>query len=309
MVLVARDGGNPLARRDRGQMTFEQAAGKVYELSLPTWKSERHGRLWLRSLELHAFPHFGDRPISKLGSQDVLGALSPIWSTKPSTAKRIRQRIQSVFDWAKGAGYFEGENPVFALRMALPKSEYRVRHHPAMDWREVPELMAQLAMREGTSALCLRFIILTALRSSEARGIRWCEIDGDVLTVPADRMKSKRPHRVPLAGPTIEILRESSGLHDELVFPNQSGRPLSVMAFKSLFQRMGLNHVTTHGFRSTFRDWCSESACAPRELAEAALSHQFGTAIERAYARSDLFQRRSDLMSKWSEYATSVGNA
>ena len=309
---IAREGGDPDTERKRESLTFLAAASKVHAKLLPTWKNAKHAETWLSSIETHAGPVFGDRPIHTVGTADVLKALEPIWTTTPETAKRLRQRFATVFDWAKGAGHYPHENPVNGISRALPAQKVSQAHHDALPWRDVTEFMAALKEREGISARCLEFIILTAARSGEARGARWDEIDLDkmVWTVPAERMKRGLVHRVPLSDAAVNVLRQVEGLDVDLVFPSpqrdKAGgtKPQSDMVFKALMKRMGREGFTTHGFRSTFRDWASESARAEREVAEAALSHATGTAVERAYARSDLFDRRRELMALWGQFVS-----
>jgi integrase len=309
MRKVARDGGDPDALRKRESITFAEAAKKVHANLLPTWRNAKHAETWLATVEAHANPQFGHRRIDTVGTADVLKVLSPIWTEKHETAKRLRQRLAAIFDWAKGAGHYPHENPVNGLRKALPAVKRRAEHMPAMHWQDVPAFMADLARHEGLSARTLEFIILTAARSGEARGARWREIEGNVWTVPAERMKRGVPHRVPLSPEALAILDRARGLDAELVFPSTHRGPdgetreQSVMVFKALLKRMGREGFTVHGFRSTFRDWCSESARASREVAEAALSHATGNEVERAYARSDLFEQRQTLMDAWTRFA------
>jgi integrase len=240
--------------------------------------------------------------------EDVRAALEPIWTAKPPTAVRVRQRLRAVFEWARGEGLFTGANPVLAT--SLPKIRAELGHHAAMAWRDLPAFWAQLTGREGVSAACLQFAILTAARSGEARGARWEEIDpaGKVWNVPASRMKAGKAHRVPLSPEALAVLAKVRGLDPVLVFPaprrgaDGAGRAMSDMAFKALFTRMGAEGFTSHGFRSSFRDWCSDCAKADPELCEAALAHATGNAVTRAYARSDLFDRRRALMDSWGRF-------
>lgn len=196
------------------------------------------------------------------------------------------------------------------VKKALPTVKRRPKHMAAMDWRDLPDFMADLSEREDVSTRTLEFLILTASRSGEARGARWDEIEGDVWAIPAERMKRGVEHRIPLAPDALAVLNKVRGLDPEFVFPSvQRGedgkaKTQSVMVFKGLLKRMGRTGFTVHGFRSTFLDWCSESARADREVAEATLSHTTGNEVERAYARSDLFERRQLLMKKWAEFAT-----
>lgn len=309
---IARDGGDPDTIRKQRSLTFEEAARCVHAQLLPTWRNKKHAATWLATVANYANPILGKRPIHTIGTADVLSVLSPIWTVKHETAKRLMQRLSTVFDWAKGAGHYPHENPVNGIKKALPSVKLRVKHLAAMDWRELPSFMEELGKREGASARTLEFLILTATRSGEARGARWCEIDlqAQEWVIPGERMKQGVLHRVPLSEAAVALLEQAKGLDADLVFPGiQRGsrgeaRPQSVMVFKPLLDRMGRSGFTIHGFRSTFRDWCSESAHADREVAEAALSHATGNEVERAYARSDLFERRSVLMDAWGHYAS-----
>jgi integrase len=310
---VARDGGDPDTIRNRDVLTFEEAAKRVHANLLPTWRNAKHAETWLKTVQTHANSAFGNRPIDTVSTADVLKVLSPIWTEKHETAKRLRQRLSTIFDWAKGAGYYPHENPVNGLKKALPTVKKRTEHMAAMDWQDLPGFMVDLARREGVSARTLEFIILTGVRSGEARGARWNEIEGNIWTVPGERMKRGVPHRVPLTPDALSVLDKVRGLDEDLIFPSVQrgkdgkGKVQSVMVFKALFKRMNRNGFTTHGFRSTFRDWCSESAKADREVAEAALSHATGSEVERAYARSDLFDRRVVLMDAWAWFCLSAG--
>lgn len=312
---IAREGGDPDTLRKKETLTFKSAALRVHQSLLPTWRSEGHGQRWLSSLELYVFPHFGDRPIQTITTSDVLKVLTPIWTEKHDTAKRVKQRIAAIIDWAKGAGHYPHENPVNGLKKALPVVKVRPMHMAALPWRELPDLMVELGKREGLSARTLEFLILTAARSGEARGACWSEFQANVWTVPAERMKSGLKHRVPLSGEAMKILKKVEGLDRELIFPSQKrgpdgrARPQSDVVFKALMKRMKVEGITTHGFRSAFRDWCGESAKADREVAEAALAHSFGNKVERAYARSDLFDRRRALMDSWGRYVTGKSGA
>lgn len=305
---VAKDGGDPAAAKNNVQLTFKEAAQRVFDGLKPTWRNPRHGDIWWASLENHVFPRLGKRQIDTLGTADVLAVLSPIWTETYDTALRVRQRMSSIFDWAKGAGLYPHENPVNGIKKALPPVKRRRTHMAAMPWQDVPAFMDELREREGMSARALEFIILTATRSGEARGARWSEIDGDTWTIPADRMKRGIEHRIPLSDAARKILESVRGSNSELVFPsnqldrNGAARIQSVMVFKSLQKRMKREGFTVHGFRSSFRDWASESAKADRTVAEAALSHASGNEVEQAYARSDLFERRRGLMDAWALY-------
>lgn len=311
---VARAGGDPETVRNRDTITFDEAAKRVHQKLEPTWSNPKHAASWLSAVEAYAYPQFGKRPINKVGTPDILKVLEPIWTAKHETARRIMQRLSTIFDWAKVAGHYPHENPVNGVKKALGTVNAKAAHMESMPWPELPAFMKELATREGVSARTLEFVILTAMRSGEVRGTRWDEIDlkKKVWTVPGERMKRRIPHSVPLSDAACSVLECMKGMDDELVFPSMQttkagkGRVQSVNVFQALFKRMDRDGFTTHGFRSTFRDWCSEAAHAEREVAEAALSHATGTAVERAYARSDLFDRRRRLMDQWGEYATGM---
>ena len=186
---TAREGGDPGALRKREQLTFREAARRVHRNLLPTWTSTRHGEIWWSSLEKEVFPHFGNRPIDTIGTADILRVLTPVWTTKHDTARRLKQRISTVFDWAKGAGHYRDENPVNGVTKALPTVKHEAEHMKSLPWQELPSFMKELQRREGMSGLALRFIILTATRSGEARRATWSEIKGDVWEVPAERIE------------------------------------------------------------------------------------------------------------------------
>ncbi|MFC6635890.1 tyrosine-type recombinase/integrase [Sulfitobacter sediminilitoris] len=195
---IARNGGDPRTERSREKLTFSEAARHVYDQLRPTWKNKKHAETWLATLENYAFPSLGRRPIETISTADCLKVLSPIWTEKHETAKRLRQRIATIFDWAKGAGHYPFENPINGIEKALPTVKKSVAHMPALPWRDLPAFICDLQLREGVSARLLEFVILTAARSGEARGAKWSEIDGDSWVVPADRMKRGVEHRVPL---------------------------------------------------------------------------------------------------------------
>ena len=308
----AKAGRDPIASRDQRETTFEDATRQLHAALAPTFRSEKHRDQWLSGLINHAFPKIGSRDVANIQRQDVLEILNPIWVEMHPTAKRLRQRMEAVFDYAIGNGCREAPNPVDgALRRALPKGMHKPKHHVALSWRDVPNFMVDLEAREAIAAACLRFIILTAARSGEARMATWNEIDLENLTwtIPAGRMKAEEEHRVPLSADVVAILERVRGLDNEYVFPSPQsaargvGKPLSVNAFRPLFVRMKREGLTAHGFRSSFRDWCAEKAHADRQLAEAALAHRVG-GVEGAYFRSDLFERRRALMDAWGRFAT-----
>jgi|TARA_R100000544_G_C2226885_1_gene61419 integrase len=307
---MAKSGLNPRYNAKREIPTFEELSRQVHIDRLPTWKNPKHGQQWLNTLCDYAFPKIGRMPVDAIGQPEVLMCLSPIWTEKHETAKRLAQRIKAVLDVARGSGFREGENPVTALKElgALPKVKAKVQHHDAMPWQDVPAFYAELEGRSATAAKALQFTILTACRTSEVLGMTWNELDlGQRLwVIPAERMKGGVQHRVPLTDEMLRILEPMKAMASTYVFEGQKRhRPLSNMSMLMLLRRMERGEFTVHGFRSTFRDWTSEVAGAPREVAEAALAHQFGSEVERAYARSDLLEKRAPLMREWGECVTS----
>ncbi|SDY75543.1 tyrosine-type recombinase/integrase [Citreimonas salinaria] len=304
---VARKGGDPALHLKRETLTFEQATRRVHEQLSESFDSEGHAARWIAGMEIHAFPKLGDRPIDTIHSPDILEVLSVIWVGKHDTARRIKQRMSNVFSWAIQAKHYPHPNPVAEIETGLPRIKHQAEHMEAIDWREVQEFMVKLKRREGNAARCLEFILHTLARSREAREACWDEINGQLWLVPPSRMKRRIGHRVPLSSGALDVLERMNGFGRELIFPSAHSRrageqPLSDTVFKALMKRMGYPDLTTHGFRSTFRDWCSEYARVEREVAEAALAHAYGDKTERAYARSDLFERRVEIMELWSSF-------
>jgi integrase len=307
---VARTGGDPLTERnrERGIPTFEEAAQSVWsEQVVPAARNEKHKAQWINTLRDYAFPVIGRRPVDSIHSGDILRVLQPIWLEKPETARRVRQRLRTVFDWSIAAQHREASNPLAGIEKALPKQGDKPKHHAALPYDELPDLMQKLADVGGVGAIAVRFAILTAARSGEVRDARWSEIDLDagVWTVPADKMKAKSEHRVPLPPEALSVLENVRGLDDDFVFPGQQqGRPLSDMSLAAVLKRLNVP-ATVHGMRSSFRDWAAESTTFPREIAELCLAHQVGNAVERAYRRSDLFEKRRNLMEQWARFCLS----
>ena len=310
---MARDGGDPLAERRKAQATvptFVEAAEQVHEDHKASWGNEKHAAQWIQTLRVYAIPHFGGKHIDQVETPDVLRALSPIWLTKPETARRVRQRIGTVLDWAKAAGHRSGENPVEGVARGLPKQGEREQHHAALPYAAVPSFIADLRAGERgeLARLAFEFLILTAARTSEVLGAEWQEIDEAqaLWTVPGRRMKKRREHRVPLSHRTLAILTEARTLagSSSFIFPGQSGtKPMSNMVFEMTLRRKKLE-ITTHGFRSSFRDWAAETTSFPREVAEMALAHVVESRVEAAYRRGDLLEKRRDMMEQWSGFVT-----
>ena len=307
---MAKQGLNPRYNATKEIPTFEEIAKQVHIERLPTWKNPKHGQQWINTLAEYVFPKIGRLPVSAIGQPEVLSCISPIWTAKHETARRVAQRIKTVLDVAKSKGHREGENPVTAIQEAgvLPKVTKKVEHHKAMDWRNVPAFYCDLQGRSAMAAKALMFTCLTGSRTSEVLKAQWAEFDFDagIWTIPAERMKNDIEHRVPMTETMLEIIKPLKALQSEYVFEGQKrNHPLSNMAMLMLLRRMKVEGVTVHGFRSTFRDWASEVAEAPREVAEMSLSHKVGSNVERAYARSDLLDRRRGLMKRWSEFVKS----
>ena len=306
---MARQGLNPRFNAAREIPTFEEVAGQVHIDRMPTWKNAKHGQQWINTLRDYAFPKIGRMPVDTVGQPEVLMCLSPIWTEKHETARRLAQRIKTVLDVARSKGFRDGENPVVAIRdgNVLPKVKAKANHHKAMPWQDVPAFYTDLQGRSAMAAKALMFTCLTGSRTGEVLGMRWAELDFEakVWTCPADRMKGGEAHRVPLTDAMVEILEPLAALESDVVFEGQKRhRPLSNMSMLMLLRRMGVEGVTVHGFRSTFRDWAGEVAHAPREVAEMSLSHKVGSDVERAYARADLLDRRRVLMERWSAFVT-----
>ena len=304
---MAKAGLNPRYNAAQDIPTFEEVARQVHIERLPTWKNPKHGQQWINTLADYAFPKIGRLPVSDIGQPEVLSCLSPIWTEKHETARRLSQRIKVVLDVARSKGFREGENPVTAIRDGgvLPKAKAKPKHHKAMDWRDVPGFYAALRTRSAMAAKALMFTCLTGSRTGEVLGMRWEEVDFDakLWTCPAVRMKTGEDHRVPLTDEMLAIIEPLKAMESEYVFEGQKRhRPLSNMAMLMLLRRMNVEGVTVHGFRSTFRDWAAEAANVPREIAEMSLSHRIGSRVEQAYARSDLLEKRRVLMERWAKY-------
>lgn len=312
-----RRGEDPVkARRGKGRIpTFREVAEKVHEEHRKAWKNAKHRDQWKSTLRTYVYPVFGETLVSEIGSSDVHDAIAPIWLVKPETARRTLQRIIKVLDFAHAKGWREAEAPLRAVRAGLPKLPERNRHFEAMPWADVPAFFAEMPVKlKGSESvrLLLEFIVLTASRSGEARGMTWGEVDLDtkVWEVPAERMKMKRPHRVPLCDRAVEILRHMQEARrtdslECLVFEGKKlGRPLSDMTLTQALRRAGYG-VTVHGFRSSFRDYCAEATSFASELAEKALAHVNRDKTEAAYQRGDLFERRRELMAAWEAHCLS----
>ena len=310
-----RKGDDPVATRRREKTTtptFREAAIMVHNEHRPSWKNPKHAAQWLSTLEAYAFPTLGDLPINQIDGPMVRDVLAEIWLTIPETARRVRQRIGTVLDFAHAKGWREAEAPLRSITRGLPKQPKIKNHLAAMPWRDVPDFVSNMDNILKVSEpvrLAIEFVILTAARSGEVRGARWSEFDLEarMWSISAERMKAGRLHRIPLSGRAVEILDHMRTLRrtddpDGFVFEGQKpGRPLSDMTLTMPIRRAKLP-ITIHGFRSAFRDWCAEATSTPREVAEACLAHVVRNAVEASYARTDHFDRRCVVMDKWAAY-------
>ena len=295
-----------------GGPTFREAAEKYMDEKLRRLRSGVHRKQWRYTLETFAYPIIGDMPVATVGTPDILSVLRPIWETRCETASRLRGRIERILARAAVEGLRIGNNPAQwrgHLKEALPeRSEVSpIVHHPAMKFTDVPAFMSELRARTEVSAAALQFLILTAARTGEVTGATWPEIDWHerIWIVPADRMKSGRVHVVPLSTGALAALQTMQPLRDiggGFLFPGRNSRGLSSMTLLALLQRRMNRHVTVHGFRSSFRDWCGDVNGVPREIAELALAHVVGDDTERAYRRGNAIEKRRELMQQWCDY-------
>lgn len=294
-------------------MTFEACADGYMEAHRDAWRNPKHRQQWENTLKQYAYPVLGDLPAADITLPLVLKVLQPIWKTRTETAKRLRGRIEAVLDWANARDYRSGENPArwkgkLQTLLAAPSKIMTVRHHPALPYADIYPFMEAVKQQDGTGALALRFLILTASRTNEVLGARWDEIDeakGE-WRIPAERMKAHREHRVPLGRDALAVLEKAKALRKgkgAFVFSSPRGdAPLSNMALAVLLRRMNRKKITVHGFRSTFRDWCAEMTAFPREVAEACLAHTSGDKVESAYLRTDFMGKRRKLMDAWAKH-------
>ena len=297
----------------QAEITFEKAALQCIETRKHEWSNPKHAAQWTSTLKTYAFPVIGDRVISAITVHDILAVLEPIWLIKTETAARVRQRLETVIDWAKARGHFHGENPARRdgpLGQLLPKASKvkRVEHFSALPFSRVAEFVNHLHNKQTTASLALEFLILTAARTGEVIGARWDELDlaNALWIIPAKRMKAKREHRVPLSGRCLQILAklsENKNVHG-WIFPSPSDarRSLSNGAFLQLIKNMNdgaYAEYTPHGFRSAFRDWAAETTNYPPEVVEMALAHTIRNQVEAAYRRGDLLEKRRQLMEEW----------
>ena len=345
-LLAIREGRNPIEEKRRAREiarrpvapTFAEAASTVIEMRRPTWSSDRHAQQWEESLRLHVFPVIGSKPVDQVTTADTLAVLTPIWTSKAETATRVRQRMETVFDWCIGQEWRTDNPASTSIAKALPRRARLKQHHPALPFTDVPGALHLIreSTADPTTRLAFEFMVLTAARAGEVRGASWEEMDLDshTWTVPAERMKARREHRVPLSDRALEILvaarehrvplsdraaeilaatrehrvplsdRAAEILAAErvLVFPaKRNGKPLTNMAFSMLLRRLDIAAVP-HGFRSSFRDWAIERTDVSWAVGEAALAHNLGNSVESAYARTELLELRRGLMQQWADF-------
>ncbi|MET0006053.1 MAG: integrase arm-type DNA-binding domain-containing protein [Candidatus Thiodiazotropha sp.] len=316
----AKKGIDPIEERRKEQVkipTFTTCAARYIRAHRRSWKNTKHARQWVNTLKTYARPEIGTKKVDAITTENILKILRPIWTTKTETAKRVQSRIENILDYAAAHKYRDHLNPArwkghLDKLLAKPSRVKKVTHHPAMPYSDVPAFMMELATNGSTSALALQFLILTATRTSEVLQAKWDEINLDegVWSIPAERMKARREHRVPLSDVALNVLAALPRIESNpYLFPgSRHGRPLSNMALLQLMRGMGYGvngnrgDYVPHGFRSSFRDWSGEISSFPRDVAEMALAHAIENKVEAAYRRGDLFDKRRRMMQEWADY-------
>ena len=314
---LVRQGGNPLGeKRKAATPTFREAGRRALEANRGRWRNRKSVDNWIATMERYAFPVFGDRRVDQIGREDVLRVLTPIWSTKPEIGRKVRTRIRQTLSWCQAHNFIDSNPAGEAINAALPATTALKTHFRALPYPEVSAALETIAeSRASVSArACLRFVVLTACRSGEARLATWSDIDLEAREwrIPAARMKTGVEHRVPLADAVLNVLESVRPLRDrsDLVFPSPSrpGKPLSDMTLTKVLRDTGLaDRATVHGFRSAMRTWSSEKTSLPHAVCEMALAHRVGSDVERSYARSDLYEKRAQLMEMWAAFLTDAG--
>ena len=325
-LLAGRRAPAVLARRaEQAALSFDDCAARFIEAKRHEWKNAKHAQQWQNTLKQYASPVFGSQPVASLTRDDVLRCLEPIWLSRNETASRLRGRIESVVDWAKAKDLFAGDNPAawkggLQNLLSAPSRTQKVVNHPSLPYAQLPDFFSQLRSMPGVSALALQFLILTACRTSEVLGAAWEEFSQlpksvedepaqAVWTIPEERMKAGKEHRVPLSGAAVKLLSDCRRV-GPLVFSNaiSGDKPMSNMALAMLLRRaitdFKSDPITVHGFRSTFRNWAAEQTSYPRDVCEHALAHQIPDKVEAAYLRSDLLDKRRTLMEDWAQFCT-----
>lgn len=318
-TLIAK-GENPLTSRraqkaqrkalESKKITFRDFALACIEDKQSEWSSDKHAAQWTYALEKFAFPVIGDMALDEIDTDDILKILTPIWKSKTETASRLRGRLEWILAAACTRKLRDGLNPALwrghlQTILPAPKKMMEVRHHPALAYRALPEFLIRLRNTDGVAALALEFAILNASRTGEILGGLRSEIDGDIWTISANRMKARKEHRVPLTSRSLELIAIAKAMDiDSIYLFSRNGKPLSNMAMPMLLRRLNEN-ITVHGFRSTFRDWVSEETQHSPEVAEMALAHTIKNKVEAAYRRRDLLERRRILMQDWLDFCNS----
>ena len=311
---VAWAGGDPLAEKQKTKLpTFKQAAEKTFEANRARWRSEVTAKNWEQGMKKHVLPKIGELRVDKIGREQVLLVLTPIWTNTPEVARKQRNRIKAVLSWCQAHGFIEHNVAGEMIDGALPAMPAVKEHYRALPYQEVPAALETIDASNASlvAKLCFRFLVLTATRSGEARGARWSEVDLDAneWRIPASRMKAKVEHSIPLPVAAVTLLEQAHTLRDgsDLIFPSsvRQGTPMSDMTLTKVLRTTGLAAQTTvHGFRSSFRDWAAECTNAAHAVMELSLAHKVGSAVEQAYARSDLLAKRRLLMEQWAAYIT-----
>jgi integrase len=321
---VAAIGGDPIAARNQIEQTptFTTCAARYIRAHRRGWKNAKHQRQWVSTLKTYARPIIGTKPVNDIDTEDVLSILTPIWNTKTETAKRVQGRMENILDFAAAHHWRDPANPArwrghLDKLLPRPARVKSVTHHPAMPYTDLPAFMAELARNESVSALALRFLILTATRTSEALQAQWSEIDlqAAIWTVPPSRMKARLRHRVPLSMAALTVLEAIPRIEgNPFIFAGaRQGRPLSNMALLQLMRGMGYGvggnrgNYVPHGFRSSFRDWSGEVSSFPCDVCEMALAHVIENKVEAAYRRGDLFEKRRRMMQAWADWCIPAG--
>jgi integrase len=308
---LARAGGDPIAAKQEriAIPTLNEAIDKVIELNAPTWTNAKHAAQFKSTLRNYVTPKLGRRPVNDIQAADILSVLQPIWTTKSETARRVKQRISTVMKWAIAQGY-RADDPTLALNQVLPKQNRKPKHRAFLPYTNVSECLNVIKQSDAmlSTKLAIELLVLTATRSGEVRLADWNEIDLDAKTwtIPAQRMKMKEEHVIPLSDRSLDVLQEAKALDDNgLIFPGmRSGRPMSDATMSKLVKELGYP-VDIHGFRTSFRTWVQEQTNTAHEVAERALAHKITDKSEAAYARSDLFEKRRKLMDSWASYLNS----
>lgn len=311
-ILARREAKSELRAAAAAAKTFAECAAGFVDAKSAGWRNAKHRQQVANTLEQYAYPVIGNVLVRDVQLAHILQILEPLWTTKTETATRVRSRLENVLDWAKARGYRNGENPARwrgHLDKLLPARNkvVRVKHHRALDVDLVPTFMISLRAKPGVGARAVEFLVLTASRSGEVRDCRWSEIDLQKRewTIPAERMKAGKEHRVPLSEAAVKLIKSMPRIDGtELVFPSTKGTPLSDMTLTKVMRDMGVDAVP-HGMRSTFKDWASERTSYPNEVSEMALAHSIGDKVEAAYRRGELFKKRRHLMADWSRFCTS----